>query len=396
MKKYTITIPGSKSYTNRALFIAAMCGSKVKIKNPLISDDTKAMVECLKILKSKRLLYNLNAHFSGTTIRFILALSCLMPGKKNIFGGEGLNKRPIKELVEGLRQLGAKIKYQKKEGYPPLKITSSTLVPGTIRMKEDISSQYVSALLMIAPLVGEITIKVTGDQISKPYIDVTIDTMEKFGVKVVNNNYREYFIAGNQQYFAKEYLVEGDFSSAAYFFAVAALTKLTVTVKNLNPRSKQADVNFLQILEDMGNKIKKKKNQITIYGKGVKPVNVNMKDCPDQVQTLSVLCAFAKGKSHINGVKSLRIKETERVKALQKELAKMGIKTVSTLDSLTIYGSNPHGARIETYNDHRMAMAFAVAGCKIPNLIIQNPEVVSKTFPGFWKELKKITKIQTV
>ncbi len=394
--KYKISIPGSKSYTNRALFIAAMCSSKVKIKNPLASGDTKAMISCLKILKTKRSLYNLNAHLSGTTIRFILALACLTAGKKRVYGQEGLNKRPIKELVEGLRQLGAKIEYQNHEGYPPLKITSSMLRPRTVRVKGNISSQYISALLLIAPLVGPMTIQVTGDQISKPYIDMTIDTMEKFGVKVINQNYKKYIVPGNQKYRAKEYTVEGDFSSAGYFFAIAALTKLTITLKNLNPYSKQADIKFLKILEEMGNKIKKGKNQITIYGKGVKAVTVDMKDCPDQVQTMSVLCAFAKGVSKITGVKSLRIKETERVQALQRELAKMGIKTASTLDTLTIFGGNPHGAKIDTYNDHRMAMAFAVAGCKIPGVIIKNPGVVSKTFPSFWKELKKINIIQSL
>ncbi|MBI2334380.1 3-phosphoshikimate 1-carboxyvinyltransferase [Candidatus Daviesbacteria bacterium] len=390
--KFKINTPGSKSYTNRALFITSMCASKVKIKNALISDDTKAMTRCLKILKTKRAKYNLNARLSGTTIRFILALACLMPGEKIIYGEESLNKRPVKDLVESLRQLGAKIEYQNRAGYPPLKITSSILYPGTIKMKGDISSQYISALLMIAPLVGQVSIKVTGDQVSKPYIDMTIDTMEKFGVKVINNHYHQYFIPDNQSYFAKEYSVEGDFSSAGYFFAIAALTKSTITLKNLNPLSKQADVKFLKILEDMGNKIIRGKNQITIYGRGVKPVVVDMQDCPDQVQTLSVLAGFAQGKTLIKGIKSLRIKETDRVKALQNELKKMGVKTIITQNTMTIFGGNPHGAIIETYNDHRMAMAFAVAACKISGVVIKNPEVVSKTFPTFWDELRKINK----
>src|SRR3989338_2217470 len=390
--KYKINIPGSKSYTNRAFFLASLCEEKVQIKNALISDDTKAMTECLKILKTKRAHYNLNARLSGTTIRFILALSCLVPGEKIVYGEEGLNNRPIKELVEGLRQLGAKIEYQNHEGYPPLKITSSILFPRTIKIRGDISSQYISALLMVAPLVGKVTIQVTGDQISKPYIDMTIDTMEKFEVKVINQNYKKYIVPGNQKYQAKEYQIEGDFSSAGYFLAIAERNKLTITLKNLNPYSKQADIKFLKILEEMGNKIKKGKNQITIFGKGVKPVDVDMKDYPDQVQTLSVLCAFAKGVSKIKRVKSLRIKETERGQALQKELSKMGIKTLATKDTLTIYGGSPHGTVIETYNDHRMAMAFAVASCKIPGIIIKNPEVVSKTFPSFWDEFKKIKK----
>lgn len=407
MKKYTVTIPGSKSYTNRSLILAALTKGEVKIKNPLFSDDTKAMINCLQTLgivvkehpkeivvlgnisDVKPGIYRLNCRLSGTTIRFLLAFCCLVAGTKILTGEKGLNKRPIAALVESLKQLGAKIEYLQKEGFPPLKITSSKLIADTVRIRGDVSSQYFSALLMIAPLIDSINIEVLGEQISRPYIDMTIDSMKRFGVKVTNKNYRSYIVAANQKYRAKEYVVEGDFSSAGYFFALAVLKKLTITLKNLNPYSKQADIKFLAVLQKMGNKIKKEKNQITIYGQGIKPVNVNMKDFPDQVQTLSVLVAFAKGVSKITGIKSLRIKETERVKALQQELKKMGIKTAAAQDCLTIYGGNPHKASINTYNDHRMAMAFAVAGAFLPGLKIKNPEVVSKTFPGFWQEMKK-------
>ncbi len=406
--KAEVTIPGSKSYTNRSLILAALTNKNVKIVNPLISNDTKALISCLKtlgvkisehnksitvvgnILSIKNRLYNLDAHFSGTTIRFLLALSTIIPGVKKIYGKNGLNKRPIGDLVDGLVQVGAKIDYLGKVGYPPVKVSSSKLNPGTIKMKGDISSQYVSAILLIAPLIGGVTIEITGNQISKPYIDMTIDSMNKFGVKVLNENYKSYKVEKNQRYNIKKYVVEGDYSSAAYFFAIAVLTKSEITVKNLNVNSVQADKEFLNILEKMGNKIVYGKNQVTIVGKSIKPVNVDMENCPDQIQTLAVLAAFAKGVTKISGISSLRIKETDRITALKNELNKMGIKTLATKNVLTIYGGNPNAACIETYQDHRMAMSFAVAGTKIKGIAIVDPDVVNKTFPEFWKKLNSI------
>lgn len=385
-----IKIPGSKSYTLRALFIAAMCSSPVKIINPLVSDDTKAMTRCLKTLGIKKRSYNLDAHLSGATIRFILALATVTAGTKAIYGKEGLNKRPIGELVLALTQLGAKIKYLGKIGYPPVKVLSSKLHPGTVKIKGSISSQYISAILMVAPLIGEVTIEVIGNQVSKPYIDMTIDIMKHFGVEVSNTNFKKYQVYPNQKYHAKEYTVEADYSSAAYSLAIAALTKSTITLKNVNPKSKQADMRFMRILEDMGNKIQYEKNQITIIGEGIKPVSVDMDNCPDQIQTLAVLAAFAKGVTSISGISNLRIKETDRVFAIRKELKKMGIKTTATKNILTIYGGKPQAAHIETYGDHRMAMAFAVAGAKLAGMEIVDPDVVNKTFPDFWKKLNSI------
>lgn len=380
-----ISIPPSKSYTNRALFIKEVGGLNLPILNPLISDDTKTMLDCLKDLKEGSL--NINANLSGTTLRFILPFACICPGVKIIGGKEALNKRPIGDLVSALTQMGAKIEYIGKEGFPPIKVLSSKLNPGTVKINGSLSSQYISALLMIAPLVGEVTIEVSGKQVSKPYIDMTIDIMQHFGVTVINKDYKKYIILGNQKYKESQYSVEGDFSSASYFGAIAALTTSHITLENLNPNSKQADKRFFQILEDMGNEIVYGENEITVIGKGVRPLDLDMEDCPDQVQTLAILAAFAKGITKISGVKSLRIKETDRVLALEKELKKMGIKIQSTPNSLTIYGGTPKAATIETYKDHRMAMSFAVAGCKLYGVEIVDPDVVSKTFPNFWKIL---------
>lgn len=404
-----VSIPGSKSYTNRGLLLASLTKNRIQILNPLYSDDTKAMIDCLtelgiKIKTSPESIevlgsiadiqdkkYNLNANLSGTTIRFILALSCIIPGVKKIYGDDGLNKRPIKELVEGLKQLGAEIEYLEKKGFPPLLVKSSKLIPGITKLNGDISSQYFSAILMIAPQIGDLTIKVTGEQISKSYIDMTIDTMETFGVKVINQDYKEYRVKNNQQYKIDKYTVEGDYSSASYFFAIAALNKSKITALNLNPYSKQGDKNFLAILEKMGNKIIYGENQVTVEGTvGVKPIDIDMENCPDQVQTLAVLTSSTSGITTITGARSLRVKETERIQALENELAKMGVKTESTHDSLKIHGGNPKPATISTYGDHRMAMSFAVIGSKLEGMRVENPEVVSKTFPEFWQKLNKI------
>ena len=403
----SIDIPGSKSYTNRALLLAALTIDPVTIINPLLSDDTKAMISCLQSLgiditvSPDRIVvsgsiadvtkqdYTLDADISGITIRFITALATIIPGTKTIRGKEGLNKRPIKDLVDGLRQLGADITYLDKEGFPPICVHSNKLTAQQILLNGKISSQFLSSILMIAPLIGDLTINIKGEQISKPYIDMTIDTMRQFGVIIENNTYQSYQIR-QQAYRTNKYLVEGDFSSAGYFFAIAALTKSTIILKNLTSDSQQADRKLLSVLEKMGSTILAAENEITITGNGIKAMEIDVTNFPDQAQTLAILAAFADGKTVLKGVQSLRVKETERVLALQKELKKMGIETEATHDTLTIHGGQPHPATIDTYGDHRMAMSFAVAGTMLSGMKINNPDVVSKTFPTFWEKLNQI------
>ena len=404
----TLAIPGSKSYTNRALMLAVLTGGEVTIRNPLVSDDTHAMIACLRELgfrcafkdgclvvsgdlsKVEDREYTLNANLSGTTMRFVLALAAIVPGIKTVLGRGRLNERPIAHLVEALEQLGAKIEYVGAQGYPPVRITSAKLNPGKVAMRGAVSSQFLSALLMVAPRVGDISVLVEDEQVSKPYIDMTVEAMKNFGVEVSNEAYKKYHVAAGQQYRVREYALEGDVSSASYFAAIAALTRSTLTLTNMNPRSLQADTRFFKIVEDMGSTISYGKESITIKGGGVRPVDVDMRDCPDQAQTLAVLAAFAEGKTTMTGITSLRVKETERVVALEQELKRMGIRTESTPDSLTIYGGDPAPARIDTYDDHRMAMAFAVAGSVLEGMEINEPDVVSKSYPNFWEALTSI------
>lgn len=400
-----VQVAGSKSYTNRALILAALTKGTVTLENPLHSDDTEAMVDCLRKLAIEieshpnRMIvrgdisaveeknYSLFVRDSGTTARFMLALSCITPGIQRIEGNRRLSERPIRDLVDALRALGARIDYCHQEGQLPVEISSSTLSGSSVRLNPESSSQFCSALLMIAPLLPHgLTIELTGAPISKPYIEMTIDCMRDWGVRVEGS----YFVPPNQRYRKERYSIEGDFSSAGYLFAAALLAGSTVTVENLNPLSAQADRRFLAILEGMGNPVSYGENRVSIEGRALFPIEVDMEECPDQVMTMAVLAAFAEGVTRISGVRSLRVKESERVVALKNELGKMGIATEDSEDCLTIYGGSPKGATIDTYNDHRIAMAFAIAGLRLPGMVIRNPEVVAKTFPTFWETLEEL------
>jgi 3-phosphoshikimate 1-carboxyvinyltransferase len=407
-----ILLPGCIGYTIRALNIGAMTKGVVTIKNPLKSDDTYKMVDALKTLgiaveetensfivkgdvsDIKETQFTIDIGLSGRTARSILALLCIVPGEKIVTCSEPFKKRPIGELVDGLRQLGAKITYKEKEGYLPIKITSSKLKPGTISIKGANSSQYFSAIMMIAPLVGEITINVIGEQSSKPFIDMTLAIMKNFAITVNNNNYRQYKISRGQQYKNPEtYYVEPEATSASYFFAIAAITNSTMKILHLNPNSAQGDIRFADILEKMGCQVKKNndENWIEVTGtEHLQGIAVDLNDTPDIVPTLAIVGAFAKGKTTMTNIEHVRLKETDRIQSPAIELQKMAIKTDVTKDSLTIHGGHPKSATIETYHDHRMAMAFAVAGCKIEGIRINNPEVVSKSFPEFWEKLIEI------
>ena len=343
------------------------------------------------LFQAKDKKYTLHAGLSGTTMRFLLPVLCVIPGDKVLTGETGLLKRPVKELADALLKAGAKITYLGEKGYPPLLIHQSKLNKNELIANGSRSSQYISSLLMLLPSIGGGVVKVSSNLVSKPYVDLTLQLMEEFGVKVRKQKNNTFLIPKNKPYNRKTYLpIEGDFSSACYFAALAAITSSTVELKNMNPKSKQADRKFLSILKDMGNTIHANESSIVVEGKTIKPVTVDMETCPDQVQTLAVLAAFAKGKTIVTGIQTLKLKETDRLKAIRQELKKMGIRTSATQKTLTIYGGDPKSAEIETYGDHRMAMSFAIAGRLIPDLKIKNPEVVTKTFPEFWQKLEKI------
>ncbi len=403
----TVSVPGSKSMTNRALVIAALTHGTVVIHHPLVSDDTHAMTSCLSALgipvekkKDKwivsgglnqvtSLTRTLPARLSGTTIRFLTALACIVPGVTTLSGEPGLNARPIRELVSALQKRGAGIEYLRKTGFPPIRVRQSQIKSGVITISGTTSSQFISALLMILPMLERSTVSVRGKTVSRSYIDMTIALMAACGVAVCETKPNHFEIL-HGCYTCRDIEIESDVSSACYVAAIAALTQSTITIRGMRAGSVQPDMQFLSILSKMGSRVLWKSDAMTIQGKGVRPLSVDMSACPDQIQTLAVLAAFAQGNTIIEGIGTLRVKETNRVRALQTELARMGIRTSATKNVLTIFGGRPQPARIRTHGDHRMAMAFAVAGAKISGMQIENPDVVNKTFPEFWMCMRDI------
>jgi 3-phosphoshikimate 1-carboxyvinyltransferase len=413
----TVTVPGSKSYTIRALILAAMAckpgGQPVRIWNPLRSDDGQAVMGCLNALGIETWWgheggqsyldvygevasiaerdYTLHANLSAATLRFLLALSAVIPGRQTLLGHEGLNRRPVKDLVDALRKLGVEIEYLEREGYPPVRVSSNGISANRLMVSGGTSSQYISALMMIAPWIdakGEpVVIELPDEPVSKPYLDMTMAIMRAFGVETTHQAYQSFEIPSEQAYQSDGYQIEPDASSAAYFAAIATLTGSTVTLKNMNPASVQADMRFIDILKKMGTQVYSHEGDLIIEGHGVKPLQVNMCDCPDQAQALAVLAAFADGVTRIEGLQSLRVKETDRIAAVETELRKMGIQVESEIDALVIHGGKPKPAIIATYGDHRMAMAFAVAGTVLAGLTLEDPSVVNKTYPEFWQDL---------
>ncbi len=405
-----ITLPGCIGYTIRALNIAAMTKGSVTINNPLKSDDTYHMFNALKTLgiaveEGDNYFivhgdisdiadneYLIDIGLSGRTARSILGLLAVVPGTKIVTCKEPFKKRPIADLVDGLRQLGVKIDYLETDGHLPVKISSSSIATKTAKMTGNLSSQYFSSLMMIAPVVGGLTIDVVGEQASIPFIDMTIAIMKEFGVTVENNHYKQYNITTGQHYTSPgTYEIEPEATAASYFFALAALTKSTIRILHLDPHSVQGDIKFADVLAKMGCLVKKNETGKWIEVTGtdrLTGITINMNETPDLVPTLAVVAAFAQGETKITNIAHVRLKETDRIESPQKELSKMGIKTNATDDTFSIFGGDPNGATIDTYHDHRIAMAFAVAGSKIADIKINDPDVVTKSFPNFWKKLE--------
>ncbi|MFH0772975.1 MAG: 3-phosphoshikimate 1-carboxyvinyltransferase [bacterium] len=408
-----VQIGGSKSYTNRALILAALANGKSTLTSLSLSDDSSVLIRALRQLeisiafvdettvdvignggRFKPNSLSIDVGHAGTSMRFLTALCSLVPGKITMDGTPRMRVRPIKDLVDALRHLGADIVCTNNEGFPPLIIRGGSVKNSSVSMSGKVSSQFISALLLIAPVLKNgLEITISDEQISKSYIDMTIDSLKSFGVKVVNDNYKKYSIDRSQKCRSVQYQVEGDASGASYLFALATVTGGAVTVKNINPNSAQGDVYFVDILERMGCKVVKdgSKNTITVSGsQKLKGVSVDMSMMPDTAQTLAVVAAFAQGSTRIDGLSTLRVKETDRIDALKKELSKMGIVCDTTQNSITIHGGVPHGAKIHTYKDHRMALAFSVAGAVINGVQIEEPSVVHKSFPDFWEKIETL------
>ena len=293
---------------------------------------------------------------------------------------------PIQHLLDALQQIGVQAISVNHDGCPPLEVMGGRVSGGEVHINCSISSQFLSGLLLIAPYTCQgLKIYVTDGPVSKPYIDMTIDIMSQFGVAVVRDGYHYFEVSGGQCYRSGSYMIEPDASQAGYFWAAAAITGSEIRVAGITEKSSQGDVRFAEVLRRMGCHVTHAPDGIAVKGGNLSGIEVDMADMPDIVPTLAVVAAFAKGTTTIKNVAHLKVKESDRLTAVINELTKMGISAKSDHDDLIVVGGRPHGAVIETYNDHRMAMCFAIAGLVVPGVSIINEGCVGKSFPGFWE-----------
>ena len=405
----TVTVPGSKSYTNRALLIAGLADGECWLEKPLVSDDTKYMIRALKAFgisvqeeKEAFIVSGRGGKLStpeedifignaGTTMRFLTTFSALVPGKTRLDGDERMRQRPLADLLHCLTQMGVKAVSANGNGCPPIDIAGGEVPGGEVQLAGDKSSQYLTSILLSAPYFKNDTcIHIQGDLTSKSYADITLDIMKTFGVSVINESYQRFKVKAGDRYNAQTYQVESDWSSASYFLAAAAVTGGEVTLTDINPHSVQGDAQFTSVLEKMGCRVEKKSNTLQIKGNPLKGITINMNNMPDAVQTLAVTALFAEGETVIQGIGNLRIKETDRILALANELTRLGAEVETGEDYLVVRPGDYRGAEIETYDDHRMAMSFAVAGLKIPGIRIKNPTCVEKSFPDFFQRFANL------
>jgi 3-phosphoshikimate 1-carboxyvinyltransferase len=404
-----VEAPPAKAYTLRAIILSSLAKGTSIIRNPLLGEDQLNLIESLKglgvtIRKEKNTLtvLGVNGHLkpvkdeiylgeSGVSMNVLSAVVSLSDKPVKITGAEGLLLRPIDEVISGLRQLNCQIEYLDKEGFPPIRVSSQTISGGKTVMSGKKTSQYFSSLALVSPLAqNDVTLVCSDDMSEKPYFDITLEMMSHFGVSVPCDNYKEIFIKANQEYKAQDITIEGDYSSASFFMEAAAICQSEITINGLNKNSKQGDRFFLNYLEEMGCEISWNDTSVTIHGKELKPITVNMMDTPDLVPPLAVTAAFAKGVSTFTGVGNLRFKECNRLEAIVVNLEKMGIKAYYDEDNLYVEGdrSNMHGASIDSYNDHRIAMSFAIAGLTIDKQIVKDKKCVAKSFPDFWDRME--------
>ena len=411
-----IKLPGSKSITNRVLLMAALGSGVTKLIDHLRSEDTDQMINALiklgvsikEVNDDKKTLEikgsehnfpnkdtNLFLGNSGTTFRPLAAVLAMMRGNYNLSGIERMHERPIKDLVDALEQMGSSIQYEKNHGYPPITINNSSIeISKPIKIKGDISSQYLTALLIAGPISNnEFNIEVVGDLISKPYIDITLKLLTKFNIFYNNDNWRLFSLKKDSIYRnPTKIFVEGDASSASYFFAAASLAG-SIEIEGINKDSIQGDLKFLDIISKMGAKIEYKSDSIQVSkASNLKGLEIDCIEIPDAAMTLAIMAVFADKPTKLKNIGSWRVKETDRILAMDNELTKMGVEVSTTHDSMTIFPQKQlnDNISIETYNDHRIAMCFSLFCLKNLNITIQDPNCVNKTYPDYFKDLKSV------
>ncbi len=399
-----LKLPGSKSYTHRALIAAALGPGESVLANALKAEDTELTARALARLgagidwqghtvrvqgtggRLEPVYEPIFLGNSGTSIRFLTAVATLGKWTYRLTGTPRLCERPMGELLEALKSMGVQVTSEKGDNCPPVIIEGGGFTGGKTSLSGAVSSQYLSALLLVGPLTPHgVEIDITGELVSRPYVDITLSVLTAFGITYSREAYRRFVLPGGQGYQSRHYDIEADASSASYFWATAALTGGRVTVANLDLESVQGDIDFLSVLARMGCRLISAPEGLTVEGGPLRGIDMNMGTMPDLVPTLAVLAAFAEGETLVTGVAHLRHKESNRLAAVVTELHKMGITAEETPDGLRIIGGRPHGAAIDTYNDHRIAMSFAVAGLRAPGIVIRDPDCVAKSFPDFWE-----------
>jgi 3-phosphoshikimate 1-carboxyvinyltransferase len=409
-----VNVPGSKSLSNRALLLAALANGETHLSNLLDSEDIHHMLNALTQLNiSYRLsacktqcwvtgnagVFNVTQPTTlflgnaGTAMRPLCAALACSHGEFQLIGEPRMEERPIGALVDSLRQAGADITYLKNSGYPPLVIHGKHLNGGNVTVDGSVSSQFLTALLMSAPLFEQDSvINIRGELVSKPYIDITLDTMAQFGIEIENQNYQQFLVKGNQQYQSPgNFMVEGDASSASYFLAAAAIKGGTVRVTGIGKNSIQGDIRFAEVLEKMGAKVNWHDEFIEVTGAPLTAVDLDLNHIPDAAMTIATTALFAKGTTSIRNIYNWRVKETDRLAAMSCELRKVGAIVIEGDDFITITPPQQliH-ADIDTYNDHRVAMCFSLVALGDSAVTINDPGCTAKTFPDYFSRFATI------
>ncbi|OPY11962.1 MAG: 3-phosphoshikimate 1-carboxyvinyltransferase [Syntrophus sp. PtaB.Bin001] len=391
--------------------VAALAKGQTLLSNALLSEDTNYLIKALeflgagiqidkrqiriegtggKIREPKQKIYLGN---NGTALRFLTSLVCLGDGVFVLDGTSRLRERPVEPLLQVLRCMGVSIDTPENPGCPPVRVNARGLPGGRASFDDLDSSQYISSLLLSSPYAARnVTIRLAGRTVSEPYIEMTLQVMKQFGVAVERRAENIFNVPAGQSYTSRSFIIEGDYSSASYFFLAAALGLGRIRVPGLTEDSVQGDARFLRILKDLGCAVTWDEGGVEVAGGRLRngDITMAMGDIPDMVPSMAVLAAFRSGRTVITESAHLRIKESNRLAALAAELNRIGIEARETADGLVIDGGHPHGADIETYNDHRIAMSFAVAGLVVPDIKVADRDCVKKSFPGFWEELKKL------
>lgn len=406
--------PGSKSLTNRALVTAALADGRSVLDGALRADDTLAMVRCLRALgagiaegdEGRWLTVDgvdgrppvegalLDARLSGTTSRFVAPVACLADATVVLDGGEPLRRRPMADLLDALEVLGAAVEPLGEPGCLPVQLAARGLAGGTVEVAGDVSSQFLSGLMLSGPCMRKgLTVGLTTDLVSRPYVEMTAAVMRSFGAEVEVGT-REVTVRSGGYRPVGRYVVEPDASAASYWFALAAVTGGRVRVEGLGSGSSQGDLRFADLLAQMGAAVEITSTHTEVRGTGVlHGIDVDMADCSDTAQTLAAVAAYADGPTRVTGIGFIRGKETDRVAAVVTELQRLGVGASEDADGFTVHPGRPHGGVVQTYDDHRMAMSFAVlaAGADPSDPVqVADPGCVAKTYPGFWDDLAQV------